>query len=77
MVLGERLEGVGDASAREALEDLDAVALEAGVPAEPERRVGGEREDMASNLTTTCERQHSSSHFLRLRQVRSLARLLH
>ena len=44
------LEQVGDAGARKTLEDLQAVGGEAGVAADPERRVGGQREDVRQEI---------------------------
>jgi hypothetical protein len=43
-------EGVGDVGARKVFKDLGAVALVAGLHAEPEGRVGGERQDVRQKI---------------------------
>ena len=43
-------EGVGDAGARKIFKDFGAVAFVAGVEAEPEGRVGGERHDVGEKV---------------------------
>ena len=43
-------EGVGNTGARKVLEDLGAIAFVAGVEAEPEGRVGGERHDVRQEI---------------------------
>jgi hypothetical protein len=48
--LGVAGEGVGDVGAGEVFEDLGAVALVAGVDAEPEGRVGGQRHDVRQEV---------------------------
>ncbi len=43
-------EGIGDVGARKFVEDLGAIALEAGVVAAPEGRVGREREQVGQEI---------------------------
>ena len=47
---GVAREGVGDAGAGEVFKDLGAVAFVAGVEAEPEGRVGGQRHDVGQKV---------------------------
>ncbi len=55
--LGVAGEAVGEVGARKVFEDLGAVALVAGLHAEPEGRVGGEREDVGEEV---AERVHDA-----------------
>ena len=55
--LGVAGEAVGEVGAGEVFEDLGAVALVAGLHAEPEGRVGGEREDVRQEV---AERVHDA-----------------
>src|SRR6185503_1275982 len=48
--IGPRAEGVGNVGARETVEHLAPVGLEAGVHADPERRVGREREQVRQEV---------------------------
>jgi hypothetical protein len=43
-------EGVGDAGAGEVFKDLGAIAFVAGIEAEPEGRVGGQRHDVRQKV---------------------------
>ena len=71
LVVGPAREGVGDVGARKLVEHLAAIRLEPGVEADPERRVGGQREQVRQEVAHLVHQVDAPPRDPRCRRARA------